>query len=74
MSISETTQADILVVDDNALNIRVLVEILQRRGFSVQSATNGPDALKMAQENPPDLVLLDVLMPVMNGYQVCRLL
>lgn len=74
MSTSETTQANILVVDDNALNIRVLVEILQRRGFSVQSATNGQDALKMAQETPPDLVLLDVLMPGMDGYQVCRLL
>lgn len=63
--------ATILVVDDMIDNIEVLNGILSEH-YRVLFATNGPDALAVAQEQQPDLILLDVLMPGMSGYDVCR--
>ena len=64
----------ILVVDDERLNINVLVELL-RPDYKIMAAINGTQALKAARSaNPPDLILLDVMMPEMDGYEVCRLL
>jgi diguanylate cyclase (GGDEF)-like protein len=65
-------EATILIVDDTPLNIQVLAQVLFKE-YKVQIATDGPSALKiLAQDKKPDLVLLDIMMPVMNGYEVCR--
>jgi two-component system, sensor histidine kinase and response regulator len=62
----------ILVVDDTAANVRLLSGILQIAGYTVETAGNGPDALPVCERNPPDVVLLDVMMPDMDGFEVCR--
>ncbi len=74
MSSNDTLQpaADILVVDDTPDNLRLLATMLKREGFAVRAAANGPQALQEAAQKIPDLVLLDVTMPVMDGYEVCR--
>lgn len=69
--IATMPKANILVVDDAPDNIMVLDEIL-RGEYRVRAATSAEWALKTAVENPPDLILLDVMMPGMDGYQVCR--
>jgi class 3 adenylate cyclase/CheY-like chemotaxis protein len=62
----------ILVVDDMPANVRLLEAVLQPAGFSVTSASSGPEALERVVSELPDLVLLDVQMAGMNGYEVCR--
>jgi adenylate cyclase len=62
----------ILVVDDVAANVRLLEAILAPEGYTVASASSGPEALEAVVTEPPDLVLLDVQMAGMNGYEVCR--
>lgn len=62
----------IVVVDDLADNVALLDEILSNGGYRVASAYNGPDALALIRAEPPDLILLDVNMPGMNGYTVCK--
>ncbi|MDB1135386.1 PleD family two-component system response regulator [Candidatus Anaplasma sp. TIGMIC] len=64
--------ARILVVDDLLSNIKLLQAKLTREYYSVLTATNGPDAISIAQEQQPDLVLLDVMMPGMDGHETCR--
>ena len=66
--------ASVLIVDDTVENLRLLVDILGDHGYEARPVTNGSDALRAAEEDPPDLVLLDVMMPEMNGFQVCRAL
>ena len=62
--------ATILVVDDDVLNLKVLDSLLQAAGHHTVLATNGPEALQSVAESPPDLILLDVMMPVMDGFEV----
>jgi CheY-like chemotaxis protein len=62
----------ILVVDDNPENIRVLGAVLAQSNYKIAIATNGEIALEMVEKNPPDLILLDVMMPGMDGFQVCE--
>jgi two-component system, cell cycle response regulator len=62
----------ILVVDDNPDNVEIIDARLSSRGFTVETATNGEEALARVEENPPHLILLDVMMPVMDGYEVSR--
>src|SRR3954468_8339967 len=62
----------VLVVDDTPANVRLLDAILSPRGYAVVTAASGPEALLRAREDAPDIVLLDVLMPVMDGYEVCQ--
>ncbi len=60
----------ILVVDDNRLNRSTLSQYLERQGHTVVLAENGQQALELARAQPFDLMLLDIVMPVMDGYQV----
>jgi signal transduction histidine kinase len=62
----------ILIVDDDPLGIDTLESILAEQGYDITSASNGPTALKKASEISPDLILLDVMMPGMDGFEVCR--
>ena len=62
----------ILVVDDIPANLELLAGMLTERGYRVQSAPSGELALRGAAASPPDLVMLDVNMPEMDGYEVCR--
>lgn len=67
-------QACILVVDDNQANLRLLADMLLARQYTVHEATSGAAALELAQTLHPDLILLDISMPIMDGYQVCQAL
>ncbi|HEY9811340.1 MAG TPA: adenylate/guanylate cyclase domain-containing protein [Halomicronema sp.] len=69
---SPLVMATILVVDDTPDNIRLLTAILTRKGYQVRKALNGQRALATVEEEPPDLILLDVMMPEMDGYEVCE--
>lgn len=62
----------ILVVDDTPANLRLLVHILREKGYQVRAVPNGELALSAAQGLPPDLILLDIMMPKMDGYEVCQ--
>jgi two-component system cell cycle response regulator len=64
--------ARVLVVDDLAPNVNLLEARLSAEYFNVVTAFSGPEALRVAAENPPDIVLLDVMMPGMDGFEVCR--
>jgi two-component system, NtrC family, sensor kinase len=70
--IGGATRADILIVDDTPANLTVLSAILTKQGYRVRPAINGDLGLKAAQKSAPDLVLLDVQMPGIDGYEVCR--
>jgi len=62
----------ILVVDDTPANLDLLSQILELEGYSVSFATNGKQALELASINTPDLILLDIMMPEMDGIETCR--
>ncbi len=64
--------ARILIVEDEANIIKLISIRLERLGHSISSANNGVDALEIARETLPDLILLDVMMPAMNGFQVLQ--
>lgn len=63
---------DILIVDDQPDNLRLLTEILSTKGYKVRKAMNGERAIEAAQLAPPDMILLDVMMPKMSGHEVCQ--
>ena len=62
----------ILIVDDDLDTLRLVGLMLQRQGYNIVAATNGEQGLAKAFEEKPDLILLDVMMPEMDGYEVCR--
>lgn len=64
----------VLVVDDHAENVELLEEMLDSNGYEVSTAFDGEEALKKAHKELPDLILLDIMMPKMDGYQVCEAL
>jgi adenylate cyclase len=68
------TAAHILVVDDVEKNTRLLADLLGARGYRTSKASSGSQALALIESSAPDLVLLDVMMPGMSGYDVCRTL
>ncbi len=69
-----TDQGTLLVVDDLPQNVRLLEAVFEPRGYAVRSAPSGPDALDLLAGTAVDLVLLDIVMPGMDGYAVCRAL
>jgi class 3 adenylate cyclase len=64
--------ATILVVDDNINNLKVITQYLENEGFEIMTARDGRDGLEKALRGRPDLILLDVLMPEMDGFETCR--
>lgn len=74
MNNEEKQEARILIVDDNPTNLLVLFDYLNKMGFKVFVAQNGTNALEDVAANPPDLILLDVLMPGIDGFETCRCL
>ncbi len=69
---NQAPQGDILVVDDNPANLRLLSQMLTASGHKVRLVASGPQALVAAETSIPDLVLLDIIMPGMDGYETCR--
>jgi adenylate cyclase len=67
-----TTPARVLVVDDTERNVKLLADLLTFKGYAVATAAGGKEALDKIAAQRPDIVLLDVMMPDMNGYEVCR--
>ena len=74
MTIAATSMGRILVVDDQAANLRVVGALLQRQGYEVIPASSGDEALARYAESEPDLILLDVMMPGMDGFEVMQAL
>ncbi|HEV8433242.1 MAG TPA: response regulator [Thermoanaerobaculia bacterium] len=74
MSIAEQigTQARVLVVDDDSAIRRMIVAALRREGYSFLEAANGRDALDLMHEEHPDVVVLDLMMPILSGWDVLR--
>jgi sigma-B regulation protein RsbU (phosphoserine phosphatase) len=68
----EHSKSDILIVDDTPANLQLLSKILSEQGYRVRPVPNGSMALSVAQVEPPDLILLDIRMPEMDGYTVCE--
>lgn len=62
----------VLIVDDSKTELMFLTDLLQKQGFLVRTAENGEEALKRLAEDKPDLILMDVVMPGQNGFQVTR--
>ncbi|HLO49955.1 MAG TPA: response regulator [Kamptonema sp.] len=69
---SETGLGYILIVDDQPDNLRVLSTLLRKRGYECRRAINGQLALRACNSNRPDLILLDIVMPTLDGYEVCQ--
>ena len=67
-----TGNGRILVVDDNVSLVRMLEGVLRRQDFDVAVAYDGVEALAQVKAQPPDLIVLDIVMPRLNGYEVCR--
>ena len=68
------SQGKILVVDDDAKNVKLSAALLHPRGYEVRTASNGAEALQQVQQEQPDLILLDAMMPLVDGFEVCKLL
>jgi len=71
-AVGKAENALILIVDDNKINLKVLGTILMQEGYEVSIAENGKDAIQEANTNTPNLILMDVTMPVLNGFEATR--
>ena len=71
-NLEPTKTEDILIVDDTPDNLHLLSRMLTRQGYNVRKALSGPMALTAVQTVAPDLILLDIMMPEMDGYEVCQ--
>lgn len=74
MTNQESSRGRVLVVDDEPDLVRVLEFGLKASGYTVESASDGQEGLKKAREIKPDVILLDLMLPKLDGYKVCRLL
>jgi two-component system sensor histidine kinase/response regulator len=72
LNITQSLPFNILIVDDNPQNLQVLAKILQENNYEIEFATNGEAALKWLKDKKFDLILLDINMPGMNGFEVCK--
>lgn len=70
--LKEAPAPSILIVDDHDVNIELMTTIMELEGFKTISSTNPNEALRIAEEHAPDIAVLDVMMPGMNGYELCR--
>ncbi|MBI2877166.1 MAG: response regulator [Candidatus Tectomicrobia bacterium] len=70
--VKESGTPRVLVVDDEEINLTILVELVRAYGYEFETATNGMEALEKAPEFQPDVILLDIMMPGMDGYEVCQ--
>ena len=68
----DLTNAKILLVDDQPTNLKLLRQALEPAGYSILAATDGERCLSIAQRAIPDLILLDVMMPGIDGFETCR--
>ncbi|PHQ17172.1 ATP-binding response regulator [Marinobacter profundi] len=71
-TVSAPTEATVLLVDDNPQNLKVLYETLKDKGYRLLIANDGEKALELAHRNHPEVILLDIMMPEMDGWQVCE--
>ncbi|MCK5145894.1 response regulator [bacterium] len=71
---SKAIRKRVLVVDDDPLVVKVLRTPLERAGFAVNTACHGLEALQKVKQAPPDLIILDILMPLLDGFKVARFL
>lgn len=74
MSAPAASHKRILVVDDDVTAIRMIEGRLNANGYTVETASDAPQGLEMAMKTKPSLIILDVMMPIVNGYNFCRLL
>jgi signal transduction histidine kinase len=74
VTIDPPRKASILIVDDTIDNLRLMTSMLEQQGYEARPVPSGKLALKAVETDPPDLILLDINMPLMNGYDVCTLL
>src|SRR5471030_3435084 len=72
VNVNPPQNGDILVVDDTAANVELLAHMLGEAGYHARSAANGELALRSVQARQPALILLDIRMPGMDGFEVCR--
>jgi len=71
-TMNEIIGPKVLIVDDDVNNIRRLRDVLEPEGYRILIASDGGTALKIAERSLPDIILLDIVMPLMNGYEVCQ--
>ncbi len=67
-----SSKARILVIDDHERMVKIVQRILEKEGYEVLTAFDGLEGLRKAQEKKPNLIILDIIMPEMDGYEVCR--
>ena len=72
MTHTHPSPGNILIVDDTPENLEILTRMLVEQGYLVRPAINGDVALKAVRRNMPDLILLDIMMPTMSGFEVCE--
>ena len=70
----ESNIPTILIIDDNNENIKVAGSVIRKHGYKILYALNGSDGIEIATLRLPDLILLDIQMPIMDGYEVCSLI
>ena len=71
---SDRARATVLIVDDSPTESRIFSNTLGKAGYRVETATNGEQGIEMARRLQPDVILMDVIMPVLNGFQATRML
>lgn len=70
--VGEQIPSEVLIVDDNAQNAELLQVFLEDQGYNIRIARDGVDAMEQVAAKMPDIVLLDIMMPKMSGFEVCR--
>jgi len=72
MDENQTKKGTILIVDDISTNIQLMTTVLERENYTIISTTNSEEAIQIAKTNDIDLILLDIVMPNINGFQLCK--